>query len=409
MLKVGIFYRDAFATGGVPSEIRTLAEALAVEHKVTLWGRRNSDAGTTPVGPDCERYGAAHELRRKFTDWLTRERPQTVLVVGFFLRDNLSVVQTARRHQVPIILYPLAQVMNEVLRGKVFTYNPDTRRLETGERSQQNFSQELLVALNPFLKRLYLQSIGKLLVSCSDRIAVFSAEEQRQFTSYFRRPNQDFIRLLWGTANETGGTDDPRHYYRDVLGLDDGCPNFVYWGRLDWHYKGLDRLLAGVQRVGVHCGSASRPFRLFLIGPDYRGGAARVASYLTTRQLNGSVQVLLPGAYIPGSKTPLRDADASLYLSRWDGFPRTLRESTMLGVPVLVSRETHFADVVVEHDSGIVLEDADDPDQVARALLQLSDARNRARWRQGSNSLAPLLAWSAIAQRFVKGVENGVD
>lgn len=38
-----------------------------------------------------------------------------------------------------------------------------------------------------------------------------------------------------------------------------------------------------------------------------------------------------------GDKMPLRDADGAAYLSRRDDFPRTLRESTPLNIPVLVN------------------------------------------------------------------------
>ena len=73
--------------------------------------------------------------------------------------------------------------------------------------------------------------------------------------------------------------------------------------------------------------------------------------------------------YEKGSIDPLRDADVNILLSRWDGFPRTLRESTIFEVPMLVFEETNFGDLVRNFQEGIV---AKNPDNVSELILDLA-------------------------------------
>jgi glycosyltransferase involved in cell wall biosynthesis len=133
--------------------------------------------------------------------------------------------------------------------------------------------------------------------------------------------------------------------------------------------KGLDRLLAGVEWAKKNEGELS--FQLFIIGPGYQGGEQLVRRDIERRGLSENVTVLLPGEYPKGDLSPLLDACMSILLSRWDGVPRALRESLALGVPVLVSKETHFESVVRETGAGIVLENSDDPTSVGKALLEM--------------------------------------
>ena len=54
-----------------------------------------------------------------------------------------------------------------------------------------------------------------------------------------------------------------------------------------------------------------------------------------------------------GNISPFINADYSILSSRWDGFPRSLRESLEYQVPIICSIETNFADICRKFQCGI--------------------------------------------------------
>lgn len=402
-MKIVIFYRDAFQPGGVPGEIQAIANALQVDHQVWLCGRTGRIPETLDAGVHQLSYTGFNTLGKILSQALQSIQPDIFLVVGFFIADNLIAAHIAKRQKISVVLNPLGQVTDEVLSGKIFTENPDIRQLEQTKLGLSKFKNNLSARANPLLKRIYLRTLGALLQHNTDYIAVFSAFEAEQFRKYLPTPPERFVTLRWG-INAISEQGNPAHYYRQTLGYDDDKANYVYWGRLDWHYKGIDRLLKGVAHCAEIQGASTLPFRVFLIGPDYNGGLAQIQQFIETHQLESVVRLLLPGSYPAGSKTPLRDACASLYLSRWDGFPRTLRESTLLGVPVLVSQETHFAELVSAFESGLVA-NADDAQSVAQSLLRFTALKQEKTFITGAARLSAELTWGKITQSFLDELE----
>lgn len=401
-MKIAVFYRDAFQSGGVPREIEQMVRTLSVRHTVFCWGR----SGTHQVSDQSGiQYQGCKELASRLPGWFSHHQPDLVLLVGFFMQDNLIVARIARRYRIPIILNPLAQLTDAVMGGKIFTQDPDVRHLEENRFYLPNVREKLMVLANPFLKKTWLHSVGKMLVEQCDWIAVFSDYEAKQFQKYCTFPENRFIHLRWGLDESTLQEHDQRHYYRDVLGYQDDRSNFVYWGRMDWHHKGIDRLLNGVLHA-FQDHSGELPFRVFLMGPDYHGGARKIQNFIDQHILHDVVHLMLPGQYPSGSKVPLRDACASIYLSRWDGFPRTLRESSGLGVPVLVSEETHFSGLVKQFETGLVSEDADDPYEMADLLIHLSHTVNQKQFRLNAQHLFSELSWESCVQDVQKLFEQ---
>jgi len=401
-MRIWIFYQDVFSRGGVPGEIIELAQALGSDHQVTLCGRQTQEG--TPAIPyvNCLTYLGKRALKRLIATESAISTPDFILIVGFFLPDNYTMLNQTRYLKTKTILYPLAQLMNKIMEGKIFTIDPDVRQLEKKQIKAKRLIDSLKVVINPYLKLIYIQTFGKWIMQYVNYIAVFSEEEKLQLQMRFPFRNDRFLKLIWG-QNKLTPTNEPNFYRKHVHHTDQRL-NFIYWGRLDWHYKGLDRLLNGV--LYLRQTTADMPFYIYLIGPDYRGGAKKIMRFLDTHHLHGIVKMLLPGSYPAGSKTPLRDADAAIYLSRWDGFPRTLRESISLGIPVLVSKETHFGDIVSTHACGHVLEDADSPKEVAAALLRFCNSHERIALQKGTVKALPLLAWNAISRDFVNTLQR---
>ena len=130
-------------------------------------------------------------------------------------------------------------------------------------------------------------------------------------------------------------------------------------------------MLEGFFEAGKRDSDFRKNARLYMIGPSYQGGGEEALTHVSKLKLNGKAHWIPPGEYPSGSLAPLASADASLLFSRWDGFPRAIRESLELGVPFVVSEETHFEDVATEFDCGEVVDNADDPKSIAIALIKM--------------------------------------
>lgn len=405
-MKLVIAFRDAFVPGGLPTEIRCLSSSLAAEHEVSLWGLAPGESGNFPNGVRHRQYGGLIQLCRDLPDWLAQDRPDAVMVVSFFLHQNLPVLHAARRRNITTVLHPGVQVMDEQLRGKLFYGVSEVRDLETLGPLKPSLRRRFATWASPHAKKAYLRLAGPLILSATDVVATLSPVEEEAFEAQFPRSGKRFLTLHWGCSAVTG-LDDQQHFYRDGLGLDDEArANFVYWGRIEWHYKGTDRLLAGVKAVRKRLGNAPAPFRLFLIGPDYAGGSKTAQDFIDQHGLQDLVRLLLPGSYVGGSRAPLRDADGCILLTRWDGIPRSLREATWLGIPVLVSPESHFGQFIERFGNGILLKNPDDPEAVATGLLDLADQTLRSRRRAGALALRDALDWDLVAGRFMKALQE---
>lgn len=403
-MRIAVFYRDVFQPGGVAGEIIEIANTLANQHEVIVWGLDGPISASLNPKIQCLRYHRLKDIQNQFSVWLNKAKPDFALLVGFFMIDNLPAARALKQAGVPMVLYPLSQITTPVLAGKIFTQDPDVRRLEQNGLQLPDLKEKMMMQVNPLLKNIYLNSIGRFLVANSSLVAVLSEFEARHFQNNIPTYTGSFVQLRWG-INRAPKEKDPKHYYRETLGYTDGKANYVYWGRLDWHYKGIDRLLNGILHCVRDCPQDDPPFRLFLIGPDYRGGAEKIRQFVETHQLQHIVHLMLPGSYPAGSKLPLRDATASIYLSRWDGFPRTLRESITLGVPILVSEETHFGKLVTDYNSGLVLNNPDAPEEVAQALMDMTDNKRQATFKAGTPALASQITWHQAVEIWLEECE----
>lgn len=399
-MRIYIFYQDAFEPGGAPVGVRQLAMALGTRYEVCLVGRQGRHR--SPVGSVRTRaYRSLLGLIQNLPRWLRADRPDMLILVGFFLAPNALVARITRRLGIDVILHPIAQVDAATFSGKVFTHGCDVRELERRRINHLTPSKRLLDRISPLTKSAYVRSAGTMINRCSDYIAVLSPYERDRYQEEYPRPDRIFLQLPWGIDPIDTATDSPHHFYHRRYGAARSTRNFIVWSRLDWHYKGLDRLLHGVRHLRDRIGADAVPFRLHLCGPDYRAGSVLASRYIADHDLQDVVQLLLPGTYRAGDRSPLRDADASILLSRWDGSPRALRESVYYSVPVLVSRETNFGELVATYGSGRVVADADDPSSVSDCLHDLATQRQLCRYRRGAAQLAGALSWTSTAEEFV--------
>jgi glycosyltransferase involved in cell wall biosynthesis len=166
----------------------------------------------------------------------------------------------------------------------------------------------------------------------------------------------------------------------------------LFFGRNDIHQKGIDILLDGYEAARRQ----ADPPLLCIAGRAWKGSDR----YLAARAAALDVQLL--GEVDEDTRWHLMaNARALVFLSRWDGPPRPIREALSVGCPVIVSHGTHMHDLVDGHGAGLSVDDA--PSAVAAALTATNSDATLRRWAAGARSLRSRLAWDLVAADYEKG------
>ena len=364
MNSTAFFHRDLFRSERlIPGESKRIVVHLHESHPVWLIGR-SGDCVPPELKHRAKHYDgpaglflALLSIRRTGVGRIVIESPLTV--------DSIFCALFCTLLDFEIIFQPFAQFTSYVMGRRLFGVNPDVKALDhqTGGQSIQGhgksvFFKKLTLALMKFC--FQLKGAGWIVLS------KFEEDEIRRL--FPGTANQPFIRVPWAIAEAPSRGNEPDFFRK--FPQSEGRIKIVLWSRLDYELKGIDRLL---EAVAADQGDRAGRYHLFLIGPDYAGGLVKSEKRIEQLGLARRVTILGPGAYTPGDTSPLATADASILLSRWDGFPRALRESLQLSVPIIAGPETHFSEVIHECQCGEVAENPDDPASVVSAIHRLVD------------------------------------
>lgn len=254
-----------------------------------------------------------------------------------------------------------------------------------------------LSVLRAAQRKVFRNVLGRRLMSQASGIYVFSAYERDQIERLVRPASPRYLDIRFGAevgARSVGPDNFP----------DDGRKNIVYWGRADYFYKGLDVILQAIalsKRKGIRV-----PFTFWTIGPNYNQGHEKLRRHIFQAGIEDYVRILEPGEYTPGTDGLLRKADFCIMASRWDGFARTLREASALGVPFISNPETHFDRVAARFGNGLIFGSTEELAQVFANLSapQIEAVARNAKSNAGA--AAEYLSWNESARDFIAGLSE---
>lgn len=331
------------------------------------------------VQPDCDRWEfAASDCRHVFAVDFARE-PEGAL------GDARSLASAfRRRHDVVIAFGPLpwyhlllATLLR--LRGARVVFFPLSLLSEDfSERSWFVKRSRSFGRVKPYLVRV--------LARCWSVVATTVVCASQREVRTTRLPEKKVVLLPWPTpatalarrALEDGGhTRDP-----------EGPVAIV--SRFDPERKGFDRVCTWLERYGAEL---PRPAAL-LLAPRRDGDPTPTAQL---QQLLES-GLLAWDDHSTGAALleRLRSCRGQMLLSRWEGQPRALRESLLIGLPVVTTPSSNLDELLPLIDGGFVV-DGDDPAQVHDAFRRLE--------RAPSPAAAARLAFSSeLIGRFLLGV-----
>jgi glycosyltransferase involved in cell wall biosynthesis len=177
---------------------------------------------------------------------------------------------------------------------------------------------------------------------------------------------------------------------------DGGSGGYVLWmGRFDPQHKGLDVLVQAVARLP----HPDRPY-VRLVGPDWRGGRAVVASLVNDLGLTPWIRIE-PAMYGEDKWRLLARAVGFVYPSRWEGFGNSLAEAAALGLPALVTPYP-LGRLLAGQDAAVLVQPT--VDGLAEGLAAL--ATNSSIGPRARQLLLGAMSWDHIGQTWLAQVEE---
>jgi len=165
----------------------------------------------------------------------------------------------------------------------------------------------------------------------------------------------------------------------------------VFLGRFDVLHKGLD-LLWEIARL------------LPTIDFDLYGSMHRRSERWFARLRNQRLPNVHIHSPVFGAEKARILVEAALYLqtSRWEGFPLSIAEAMLVGVPVAVVDRLDFSHQFIDHDLGLTF--PADPDVAAQLIHHaLSDEGRLRQWSERAQTFArEFFSAPVVAQKFVE-------
>ncbi|MCH8876479.1 MAG: glycosyltransferase [Chloroflexi bacterium] len=347
-MKVAVVYMHALGLGGYPRDVRWLTGALDdMGINVTLF---------------CGRGNVTDGLRSS----VKIESLQNIRKADADLFHMFGVM-------IPAHVYCLADIL---MRGKCVVISPLGQLMP------------LFLRRRRLKKEVYLQVI-KPLLSRSNGYHVFSRIEAASVERFLSSNIRTFQAPL-------GVFPPPRGVFRKQGKSETGL-RLLFLGRNDVHQKGIDYLLEGFAKA-ISDGMSGQ---LTIAGQPWGDSHRFITSFIDQRGMRERMRVVGP-VDEEAKWALLAGADYLVFLSRWDGPPRPVREAISIGTPVIVSPETNKGDLVEKYGAGMQV--SLNPGKVARALVRVSQESGlRAQHSDGALVLGERLQWNRVATDYIHG------
>lgn len=184
-----------------------------------------------------------------------------------------------------------------------------------------------------------------------------------------------------------------------------GSRLFVYVGRLDPEQKGLDLLVKAWARLSSRDGLV-----LLLVGPDWRGGRARLRSLVDALGVADSVNFFGP---VSGEDkwNLLAGSDVFVHPSRWEaGVPFSALEAMLAAKPILLTKPADPDGIVARSKAGVVAPPEEEGIGAALARLAKADAVELDSLGRAARALAiDQFNWTSTTHRLLDAYESAVS
>lgn len=256
--------------------------------------------------------------------------------------------------KIKLVVSTFSHIVDYSLKNKIFYENPDVKLMDSNTVSFKQYLINLILKkVTPHLKLLYFHTIAKFYIKKASAIVLFSNYEKNQVIKNLKNYDHDYhvisepildidkLKLLKSKFSAS-------NFYSNFWGGNDFI-NIIYWGRLDFETKGLDRIISSFSEfLKSH---KKTKLKIHFMGPDYNGGLKKMQKLVNDLNLNNYLKIHPPKIW-KGNPEPFINSDFSILATKADGFPRSLRESIAFGVPIICSTESNFDDIIHSYDCG---------------------------------------------------------
>jgi glycosyltransferase involved in cell wall biosynthesis len=381
-MRIMHIYRDFRGAGGVPADMRALANAQSRRgHRVAVVSLKRGEAGNkAEADPSIDSYeiGPGAAGRSELQQALAKFKPDVVHFMGLLIAVQNVWRKAVTRSPIPYVISTNGLV------------NPNNMRYRWGAKKNS--------ILHRWGKQLYRRLIEKSFILNSSGIHALSEFEAENLAAY------GVSRIFTAPIglDETAVLPDIKEK-RAILGTP---VRFLFLGRLEIIQKGLDITLAGIAALSRR--SNVGDFRLVVAGPSV--GDSQAVLENKAKEL-GLRNVQFTGPVTGEAKRKLwLDSDYFLHLSRFEGMSRAVREATGMGLPVIASRESNFGDWAASENMGFISEL--DPERIADVLSGAMSGQSRDNYALLSRNAwayAKKYTWQGVAAAFDKGYEAALN
>lgn len=341
-------YKDFLGKGGFPNEIRTLVLNFSKSIDIDIICRKE----ITELEQKNIKFIFIENLKEALL-YKNQILYNKVIFCGYSSMYN--VILSFKIKQEYIVL-PFSQINTFLDFDNPFEKNslPIISNLENGLKSKnfkisrvKNGHKDIFSYFRSLKRKLYRVTFGKYFLNKSSAIGIISNYEQKCINNIYKKNTFNFFYYRFGSFIDTSKKGiDTLPKQKDIVKL-------VIWSRVDFYYKGIDRILYAIKELNDS--KIKINFKLYIIGPDYNNGYEQINEYTKYNNIQDYINIIKPGQYTSGTYGMLSEADISVCLSRWDGYPRVLRESFLLNIPLLVSEEANFDKTIKKFNSGIII------------------------------------------------------
>ena len=334
-LNIKVIYVNGFASGGVPNDIRDLSSYLSKYSNVNLYAILKGNIKFKYLFKTVKCKNLIYLLwtiiknRKKFKSSIN-------LIIGGFIWQNAFIALIFSILDIKFQLFNLGHFSPFILENKLFKANIVYRKLENSVFKEININlfDQLISRLR---KYIYFYTFGNFLILFSQAIWVTSEFEKNQIIRLNQKAeNKKYIHYSFGINTNLDRKKNFKYdLFRDNI-------NIVFWGRVDYFNKGLDRILNALEIEKNYFIKNKIIFHIY--GPNYNNGKNIMISEVNRRNLSQIFNIP------DDTKIDIIDfggfywADGTIFLTRWEAHPRVVRESIFYKVPILLSQESNFCD-----------------------------------------------------------------
>lgn len=192
--------------------------------------------------------------------------------------------------------------------------------LNNSKTRRQNGSKNIKTQVRFILRKIWKLIFIRIMIYLSDSFLVLSDYEKQMV---FKISSKTKIITLEDWYYE------PYKKIGKFLNLETNKINLIYWGRIDYYYKGLDFL---VNVIGEFPN-----LNLYLSGGDYRGGLNKIEEVISKKQVSN---IIIEKDIV--SFENLKKFDFMILPSRWEGFYRAPMDAKYYNLNVITRDACNF-------------------------------------------------------------------